>query len=63
MHQVTSGPDMFRPWHDELPEPEIGSALEPLQSALFDQFIAEAAELESSPVVAEMRAGYHAKPS
>jgi hypothetical protein len=60
-HQITAGPDMFRPWYDELSEPQIGPGLEALQAAFFDQFITEPAEAKSGLVVAEVWAGYHAK--
>src|SRR5262249_10025884 len=39
----------------------MAPGLEPLQSTLFDQFIAEATESKSGLVVAEVRTGYHAK--
>ena len=61
-HQVTAGPDMFRPWHDEISETHIGACLEPIQTGFFDQFIAEPTESKSSLVVAEVRTSYHAKP-
>jgi hypothetical protein len=38
---------MFRPWHDETSEPQIGPGLEPLQSALLHQFVAEPTESKS----------------
>ena len=61
-HQITAGPDMFRPWHDEIPETHIGPGLKAFQSTFFDQFIAEPAESKSILVVAEVRSGYDGKP-
>ena len=60
--QLTASPEMFRPWHDELSEPQIGSGLEALQAAVFNQFIAELAETKSSLVVAEVGSRYCTKP-
>src|SRR5260370_19377098 len=60
-HHVTASLHMFRPWHDVTSEQHIGPGLEALQSAFFDQFIAEATESKSDLVVAEVWAGYHAK--
>jgi hypothetical protein len=60
-YQVTAGPDMFRPWHDETSENHIGPCLEAFQTAFFSQFITELTEAKSGLVVAEVRAGYHAK--
>jgi hypothetical protein len=59
--QVTASLDMFRPWHDETSELQIGPGLEPLQSALLHQFVAEPTESKSFLVAAEVWAGYHAK--
>ena len=61
-YQVTASPDMFRPWHDVTSEEHIGPRLKALQAAFFDQFIAKLTESKSGLVVAEVRAGYHAKP-
>src|ERR1700676_399851 len=52
---------MFRPWHDELPKPEIGPSLKSLQAAFLDQFIAELTESKPSFVVAELRSRYLAE--
>ena len=60
-HQVPTGPDMFRPWDDEISETHIGACLEAIQTRFFAQFIAEPAESKSRLVVAEMRTSYHAK--
>src|SRR5690348_4959059 len=61
-HQIAAGPDMFRPWHDDISERHISTGLEALQSAFFDQFIAELTELKSGLIVAEARSGDDAKP-
>src|ERR1700728_3101859 len=53
---------MFRPRHDDISEAHIGTGLEAVQSAFFDQFIAEPTELKSGLVVAEARSGDDAKP-
>ena len=42
--QVPTSQDMLRPGRDPIPERHVGSGLEALQPALFDQFIAEMAE-------------------
>ena len=60
--QITASPDMFRPWHDKISEDHTGPGLEALQSAFFDQFIAEPTESKSGLVVAEVRSCYDAKP-
>src|SRR6266540_1630162 len=60
-NQIAASPDMFRPWHDDIAETHIGTGLEALQSAFFDQFIAEPTELKSGLVVAEARSGDDAK--
>src|SRR4029077_12747776 len=61
-HQIAASLDMFCPWHDDISERHIGTGLEALQSAFFDQFIAEPTESKSGLVVAEARAGYDTKP-
>ena len=59
--QIAAGPDMSRPGQHDIAEVHIGPGLEARQSALFDQVIAELAEAKSGLVVAEARAGDHAK--
>src|SRR5216683_2041842 len=61
-HQIAAGPNMFRPWHDDISERHICTGLEALQSAFFDQFIAELTELKSGLIVAEARSGDDAEP-
>src|SRR5439155_20832650 len=61
-NQIAASPDMFRPWHGAIAETHIGTGLGALQSAFFDQFIAEPTELKSGLVVAEARSGDDAKP-
>ena len=53
-HQIAVDPDMSRPLHDDISERHIGPGLETLQSAFFDQFIAQPTELISGLVVAEV---------
>src|SRR5262249_30415924 len=61
-HQITTLTDVFCPGQDDPSEDHVGGGLEPLQSPLFDQFISDAAEPESSLVVAEARSGGFAQP-
>src|SRR6516225_6254557 len=61
-HQIAAGPDMSRPWQDDISEKHVGSGLKTLQSAFFDQVIAKPAESAPSPVVAEARSGDDGKP-
>ena len=61
-HQLTASPDVLRPWHDKLREPEIGRSLEPVQATFRDQFIAELTESKSGLVIAKVRSGYPAEP-
>ena len=56
--QVTAGADMFHPWQDEFSEPEISPGLPSLQTALFDQFIAEPTKSKCRLVVLEVRTRY-----
>ena len=35
-HQIAAGPDMSRPWQDDISKGHIGSGLKTLQSAFFD---------------------------
>src|SRR5262245_59221819 len=60
-HQIAAGLDMARPGRDVISKDHIGSGLKALQSALFDQVIAEPTELRASLIVAETRSGYHSK--
>src|SRR5215469_7894702 len=60
-HQIAAGRDMSRPWRDVISNDHIGSSLKALQSALFDQVIAEPTELRASLVVSEARSGDHSK--
>ena len=53
--QITACLDMFRPWHDVIPEDYIGPRQEAIECALVDQLIAEPTELKSSLVVAGVR--------
>src|SRR5262249_47726954 len=61
MYQASTSLHMFGPWHDVTSKSQRGSGLESLHPAFFDQFIAEATELKSGLVVAEVWASYHAK--
>src|SRR6266404_3472027 len=62
-YQIAPGLDVSRPWHDDVPENRIGTRPEALQSALFDQVIAELTESKYDvAVVAEMRTRDHGKP-
>src|SRR5262245_29120448 len=61
-HQIAAGPEMFRPWQDDVAESIIGSSLETLQSTFFDEIISELTETESNLIVAEARSGYDGKP-
>jgi hypothetical protein len=63
MQQVAASSDMFRPGQHVTREDRVGSGLEALQAAFFDQFIAELAESKSSLVVVEVRSSYLTKPS
>ncbi len=60
--ELATGSEMFRPRHDELPKPHIGSGLETLQAAFFDQLVTEPTETKSSLVVAEVRSRYRTQP-
>src|SRR5216683_719264 len=60
-HQIPASPDMFRPGQNDISKVHIGPGLEALQSASFDQVIAEPAEAVSGLVVAESRSGERAK--
>src|SRR3984885_12883265 len=60
--QITRRPDMSRPRQDESSETHIGPGLEPRQSVLFNQVIAEPAESKAGLVVAEARSGDVAEP-
>src|SRR5262249_5773751 len=60
-HQIAAGLDMSRPWRDVISKDHIGSSLKALQSALFDQVIAEPTKSRTSLVIAEARSGYHCK--
>src|SRR5215831_8718511 len=60
-HQIAARLNMSRPWCDVISKDHIGSSLKALQSALFDQVIAEPTELKGSLVVAEARSRYHCK--
>src|SRR5262245_57198648 len=53
---------MSRPWQDDISEGHIGSSLKTLQSAFFDEVIAEPTEAKPVLVVAEARPGYDGKP-
>src|SRR5258707_9372545 len=62
MIQIAEGPDMSCPREDLNRKVIIGPCLETLQSAFFDQIIAELAEAKPCLVVTEARAGDRAKP-
>ena len=59
--QITASPDMFRPGQDDTSKVYVGPGLKALQSACFDQIVAELAEAKCGLVVAETRAGNHGK--
>src|SRR5437879_12984171 len=62
MIQIAEGPDMSCPREDLNCKVIIGPGLKTLQSAFFDQIIAELAEAKHGLVVAEARAVDRAKP-
>src|ERR1700704_546541 len=62
-HQISAGSDVPRPRHDEISEGHVGTSLEAMQSAFVHQIVAEPAESESGPVVAEVRSEDHTKPN
>src|ERR1700722_7087046 len=55
--RVAAASDVFRPRHHVTGEDHQGSGLESLQAALFDQVIAEPAELKPGLVIGEVRSG------
>ena len=59
--QIAAGPDMSRPGQHTICKVQIGPGLETRQSASFDQVIAELTEAIKGLIVAEARAGDHAK--
>ena len=61
--QLPSGPDVSRIWHNVSPEQHVGSGLEALQPASFDQLAADLAKLKPGPVIAEPLARDQTKPS
>src|SRR4029077_4879159 len=63
VQQIAPSLDMSRPRQDETSEAHIGPGLKALQSALFDEVMAEPAESKSGLVVAEARSRDHAKPN
>jgi len=60
--QIADSLDMSRPGEDLNCKVIIGPGLKTLQSAFFDQIIAELAEAKPGLVVTEARAGDRAKP-
>src|SRR5215469_16845760 len=60
--QIAAGPDMFRPRHNEASKALVGPGLETVQSASFNQLIAEPTESKSGLVVAEVWSGDDPKP-
>src|SRR5260370_34651405 len=60
--QIAGSLDMSRPGEDLNCKVIIGPGLETLQSAFFDQIIAELAEAKAGLVVTEARAVDHVKP-
>src|SRR5262245_61842792 len=52
-YQIAAGPDMPRPWQDDISESHIRSRLKTLQSPFVDQVIAKPTESSPSLVVAE----------
>src|SRR5215831_10563315 len=61
-HQVTTGPDMSRPWQDDIAKGLIGTSLKALQSPFFDQVTPELPEAESGLIVAKARSGHDGEP-
>ena len=57
-YQVTAVPEMFSPGHDVTPKRRVGSGPKALQSAFFDEFIAELTESKSRPIVIEDGTSY-----
>ena len=45
-HKIAPGPDMFCPWQNDISEGHIRPSLKTLQSAFFDQIIAELDRIE-----------------
>src|ERR1700687_5156583 len=60
-HEGAAGPDMLRPWKDDVAKVHVGPGLEAHQPALFDQVVAEPAESKSGLVIVEARSGEQAK--
>jgi hypothetical protein len=50
-YQITTRPNVPRPWHNEIAERHVCFSLITTQSAPFDQLIPEPAELETSLIV------------
>src|SRR5215467_2677997 len=61
-HQIAAGLHMLCPGDDDIAERHIGPCLISLQSAFFDELIAELTESRSGLVVAEARSGDDGKP-
>ena len=53
MQEITCSPDVLRIWDQEMPKQHIGSGLETLQPASFDQFAPDLTEARSGLVIAE----------
>src|SRR5262245_34090806 len=62
-HQLAAIPDMARPGENGASKSQIGPGLEALKTAPFNQVIAEPTEAICRLIVAEARAGDHAKHS
>src|SRR5260370_31423321 len=60
-YQITTRPNVPRPWHNETAECHVCSGSITMQSALFDQRIPEPAELETTLIIIEVGSGDHAK--
>src|ERR1700747_3607907 len=60
-HQIPASADMFRPGQNDIAKVHIGPSLKALQSASFDQVIAESTETVSGLVVTESRSAERAE--
>ena len=60
-YQITTRPNVPRPWHNETSECHVGSSPITMQTVLFDQRIPELAELETTLIIIEVGSSDHAK--
>src|SRR5437867_2580018 len=59
-YQITTRPNMPRPWHNEIAERHVCFSLITTQSAPFDQLISEPTELEPPLIIIEVGSRDHA---